>query len=57
MRGYAFVGLDDDAADSAWEADDGAAMVVSSGYQLTKATGRYDSAQHTASQHAACFAW
>jgi hypothetical protein len=57
MRGYAFVGLDDDAADSAWEADDGAAMVLSSGYQLIKATGRYDSAQHTASQHAACFAW
>ena len=39
--GYAFVGLDDDAADSALEADDGAtaAMAGIFGCQLTKGNG------------------
>jgi len=41
MGGYAFVGLDDDAADSALEADDGATAAIAGifGCQLTKGNG------------------
>jgi len=41
MGGYAFVGLDDDAADSASEADDGATAAIAGifGCQLTKGNG------------------
>jgi len=46
--GYAFVGLDDDAADSALEATTvlPPQWLVSSGVSSPRATGRYDSAQH-----------